>query len=55
MREDFPIEDNENFLKSTKVSYSNGEWSASLEELDGTIMSVEDMKPIMPKLDLFEQ
>ena len=55
VREDFPSEDNENFLKSTKVSYSNGEWSASLEELDGTIMSVEDMKPIMPKLDLFEQ
>lgn len=53
VREDFPYQDNGNFLKSTKVSYEDGEWRASLEDIDGTYMAASDIAAMLPGIGLF--
>jgi succinate dehydrogenase / fumarate reductase flavoprotein subunit len=52
VRSDYPIQDNENFLVSTRVAFANGAWTSSLEALDDSIISLADLKAMLPVVNL---
>lgn len=52
VRSDFPIQDNENYLASTKVSFSDDAWSASLEQLDDSLIPLDTLKTMVPQFNL---
>lgn len=47
VRTDYPKMDNENFLKNTKVSYADGQWSATLEDIRDIYIPAEDVKGLV--------
>lgn len=52
VRADFPAQD-VNMLKSTKVTYADGVWTATLEELDQTYFDTPTIAAILPGIGLF--
>lgn len=52
VRTDYPAQDNDNFLVSTKVSYADGAWSSSLEALDDSIIPMDTLKGLVPIMPL---
>lgn len=53
VREDYPFQDNVNFLKSTKVSCVDGEWKSSLEDLDDSILPMDVLAGMLPGIGLY--
>lgn len=52
VREDYPVQDNQNFMVSTKVSWADGAWTASLEPLEDQIIPTADVQAMIPTLNL---
>ncbi len=52
VRSDFPVEDNENWLKNIVVTFKDGEYSYEVRDVVDTYYSVDELKEMLPTIDL---